>query len=140
MLRDPWEEEMVYVKESTLPQGGEGLFSKKDVTGKRLICLFNGIRLNVASLHAKYGESDYRIRLNADVDLDIPDGAQNLGQYCATLGHKANHSNLPNAEWAIVEHPRFGLIRGLASQRAIKKDHEILINYQNLDKKKFLQK
>jgi len=29
-----------------------------------------------------------------------------------------------------VEHPRFGLIRGISSQIPIKKDEEILINYQ----------
>ncbi len=47
----------------------------------------------------------------------------------ATLGHKANHSNLPNAEWSLVEHPRFGLIRGLSSIRAIEAGEEILVNY-----------
>ena len=30
----------------------------------------------------------------------------------------------------MVEHPRFGLIRGISSQTPIKKDEEILINYQ----------
>ena len=130
LVADPWESEMVYVKESLLPQGGEGLFAKKDIGPKELLSLFNGVRLNVASLHAKYGDSDYRIRLHADTDLDIPEGYQNLDQYCSTLGHKANHSNCPNAEWALVEHPRFGLIRGLASQGEIKKDDEVLVNYQ----------
>ena len=52
-----------------------------------------------------------------------------MDQYSATLGHKANHSNLPNADWALVEHPRFGLIRGLASQRKILKGEEILVHY-----------
>ena len=44
-----------------------------------------------------------RIRLNADIDLDIPNGHQGLEKYCASLGHKANHSFVPNAEWALVE-------------------------------------
>ena len=77
LLPDPWEAEMVYVKDSQLAQGGEGLFMKKDVPKKTLICLFSGVRLNAASLYAKYGASDYRIRLNADIDLDIPEGFQN---------------------------------------------------------------
>ena len=42
---------------------------------------------------------------------------------------KVNHSNVPNSEWAVMEHPRFGLIRGLTSTRDIEKDEEILINY-----------
>ena len=29
-----------------------------------------------------------RIRLNADVDLDIPAGFESTDKYCATLGHK----------------------------------------------------
>ena len=68
--------------------------------------------------------------MNADLDLDIPHAHIDLDKYCATLGHKANHSFVANAEWALVEHPRFGLIRGLASLEDIKKDDEILINYQ----------
>ncbi len=42
---------------------------------------------------------------------------------------QANHSNVPNAEWALVEHPRFGLIRGLRAQREIKEGEEVLVNY-----------
>ena len=68
--------------------------------------------------------------MNADLGLDIPHAHIDLDKYCATLGHKANHSFVANAEWALVEHPRFGLIRGLASLEDIKKDDEILINYQ----------
>ena len=121
---------MVYVGESLLPQGGEGLFAKKDIPKKNLLCLYNGVRLSTATLYAKYSSSDYRIRLNADVDLDIPSGSERLSQYCATLGHKINHSLNDNAEWALVEHPRFGLIRGINTRKDIKKDDEILINYQ----------
>ena len=31
LVPDPWEESMVEVKESLLPQGGEGLFARKDI-------------------------------------------------------------------------------------------------------------
>ena len=130
LIPDPWEVEMVYVGESLLPQGGEGLFAKKDIPKKNLLSLYNGVRLSTATLYAKYSSSDYRIRLNADVDLDIPSGSERLSQYCATLGHKVNHSLNDNAEWALVEHPRFGLIRGINTRKDIKKDEEILINYQ----------
>jgi hypothetical protein len=50
-------------------------------------------------------------------------------KYCATLGHKANHSFSANAEWSLFEHPRFGLIRALASLRDVKSGEEILVNY-----------
>jgi hypothetical protein len=70
-----------------------------------------------------------RIRLNADVDLDIPADCIKLEQYCATLGHKVNHSNVFNTQWVIVEHPRFGIIRGLATSEDLEEGDEILINY-----------
>merc|ERR1712107_386095 len=52
-----------------------------------------------------------------------------MGQYCATLAHKANHSFTPNVEWGIFEHPRFGLIRSLRAIRDLKKGDELLVNY-----------
>ena len=88
------------------------------------------LALSTSSLAAdRMGPSDYRIRLNAEIDLDLPNGFQNLSKYCATLGHKANHSFLPNVEWVIVEHPRYGLIRGLKTLDNIEQDDEILVNY-----------
>jgi histone-lysine N-methyltransferase SETD7 len=119
------------VAPSKLPQGGDGLFAKIDRPKGSVVAFYNGIRLNTSSIlmSARYGKSDYRIRLNAETDLDIPKGFENVEIYSATLGHKTNHSFDPNCEWIIVEHPRFGLIRGLRSQKDIQKDEELLINY-----------
>lgn len=61
LIPDPWESEQVYVKESLLPQGGEGLFAKQDLDKAKLISLFNGVRLNTATLESKLTESDYRL-------------------------------------------------------------------------------
>merc|ERR1719308_774798 len=61
--------------------------------------------------------------------MDIPKGYHLTSQYSATLAHKANHSFVPNAEWTLFEHPRFGLIRALTSQKAIARGEEILVNY-----------
>ena len=80
-------------------------------------------------MEEKYGHSDYRIRLNAEWDLDIPKGHESLEMYRATLAHKANHSFEPNVEWILFEHPRFGLIRGLKAIKDIDEDEEILVNY-----------
>ena len=88
------------------------------------------MRIKTSSYASKHaGHSDYRIRLNADIDLDIPANAISLDAYRATLGHKVNHSNASNCEWDLMEHPRFGLIRAIISRGEIKKDEEILINY-----------
>ncbi len=128
---EPWEAMHVYVRESQLPQGGEGLFAKKSIAKGSVLSFYNGIRLNTASLlmEQRYGHSDYRIRLNAETDLDIPKGWESLDKYSATLSHKANHSFGPNVEWILFEHPRFGLIRGLRALEDLEQDQEILVNY-----------
>jgi hypothetical protein len=44
-FRDPWEEKNVYVCTSKLPQGGEGLFARRDIKPKEVIALYNGIKV-----------------------------------------------------------------------------------------------
>jgi SET domain-containing protein len=95
------------VKESRLPQGGEGLFARRDIGKNEVVSLYNGIKIKSCTYaSAHMARSDYRIRLNGDVDMDIPKGYHHLSQYSATLAHKANHSFKPNVEWKLYEHPR----------------------------------
>jgi len=130
LLRDPWEDKRVYVSDSLLPQGGEGLFAKKDIDKKETVALYNGIKFKSSTYAAEHmPHSDYRIRLNGDLDMDIPKGFHLTTQYSATLAHKANHSFTPNCEWTLFEHPRFGLIRALTSVKPIARGEEILVNY-----------
>ena len=91
LLPDPWEASMVAVRTSsmeqvfwqhpsyylvlvTLPvQAGEGLFAIDALPCGSIVSLFNGIRLKTATVAAQNrAPSDYRIRLNADIDIDIP--------------------------------------------------------------------
>ncbi len=63
-----------------------------------------------------------RIRLNADIDLDIPAGFESTQRYCATLGHKVrpkielkslkniDSSNCTNAGRTIIYNCKFELI------------------------------
>ena len=139
----------MYVRESQLPQGGEGLYARRDFGVKEVAALYNGIKFKSSTYAADHmprwgcmwkhqiqkfssllARSDYRIRLNGDYDMDIPLGYHLTSQYCATLAHKANHSFTPNVEWTLYEHPRFGLIRALTTTVPIKRDEEILVNYQ----------
>ena len=130
LLRDPWEDKLVCVRESLLEQAGDGLFAREDLPSKTLVALFAGVRLKSSTVEARdRPRSDYRIRLNADLDLDIPDSCLSTDVYCATLGHKANHSFVPNATFDLIDHPRFGLIRALSSLEDIKAGEEITVNY-----------
>ena len=121
LLRDPWEESMVEVRESGLEQAGQGLFARTDLPAKTIICLFAGVRLKTVTTGGRErARSDYRIKLTVDLDLDIPDSCTQLSSYQATLGHKANHSFTPNGTFDRFEHPRFGLIRAISSLEDIK--------------------
>jgi len=131
LLRDPWEDTKVCVGQSNLPQGGEGLFAKKAIGLKEILAIYNGIKIKTSTYASEHmPRSDYRIRLNGDMDMDIPNGFQSTDQYCATLAHKANHSFSPNCEWTLFESPRFGLVRSLTAQKPIEVGEEILVNYQ----------
>ena len=131
---------MVEVRQSRLDQAGEGLFAKTDLPSRTIVALFAGVRLKTATVAARLScnkyylcqmslhmlhirerpRSDYRIGLNVDLDLDIPDTCVDTSAYCATLGHKANHSFTPNGSFDLFEHPRFGLIRAILSLEDIK--------------------
>ena len=55
--RDPWEEERVYVSQSHLPQGGEGLFAKRDIRQREIIALYNGIKVGIRQMHLGIGRN-----------------------------------------------------------------------------------
>ena len=77
----------------------EGLYLRKDVKSGQIVSLFNGLRCQ-SSRNQMIGQPnyDYRIKLNGEIDIDIPLNCIDLNQYCATLGHKANHSFTPNCK------------------------------------------
>lgn len=103
LVPDLWEAQLVEVKNSEIGQhAGQGLYLKRDVEEGQIVALFNGIRCQSSRNNSKDKSPDqsydYRIRLNGDTDIDIPPFCTSLQQYCATLGHKANHSFSPNAK------------------------------------------
>ena len=49
--------------------------------------------------------------------------------YCATLGHKANHSFNNNCVYSPYDHPRFGLIKCLQAVRDIRAGEELTVFY-----------
>ena len=97
LLPDTLESSRVEVRASLVKtadglEAGEGLFSKTKILNGHIVALFNGVRQK-----SDEKSSDYRIKLNGDTDIDIPDEYTHIKNYCATLGHKANHSFVPNA-------------------------------------------
>ena len=101
LIPDLFESRMVEVKSSGLgTNAGQGLYSKVNIHKGQIIALYNGIRIisskNDTSCNQK--NYDYRLKLNGDIDMDIPQCYIQLDQYCATLGHKTNHSFEPNSK------------------------------------------
>ena len=100
----------------------------------------------------------YKMWLDETQDIDIPEPMTSKASYSATLGHKvyiflktsgwfsANfvtnhgsvrydvfsqvcHSFSPNSETDLFCHPRFGMIRCIATTKAVRAGQEITINY-----------
>lgn len=126
-LADPYEDIFVEVRTSKITDAGQGLFAKIDIDVGTIISFYNGIK--VRSDHEFERPTPYKMLLDDDHDIDIPDTMTTLDNYSATLGHKVCHSFQPNCETDVFHHPRFGLIRCIATLRNIMAGQEILINY-----------
>ena len=50
---------------------------------------------------------------------------QSEEHYCATLAHKTNHSFLPNAQFVVFEHPKFGLIPAVMVTQDLEQGEEV---------------
>ncbi|XP_023322361.1 histone-lysine N-methyltransferase SETD7 isoform X2 [Eurytemora carolleeae] len=127
LLAEPYESIFVEVGESRIPGAGQGLFAKVDIAFGTVIGFYNGHK--VAAEHDFDTTSPYRISLDKDIDLDIPEHLTNLDRYQATLGHKVCHSFDPNSNTDLFLHPRFGLIRCIVTIKNIEAGSEVTINY-----------
>mgnify|MGYP001161651556 FL=1 len=113
MVSDPYEDCTVRVRSSGVEGGGDGLFAQKDLAKGSMVAFYNGVRLPYrVGVKEEWATSGYKIYINADYEsgerMDIPEECQSLDVYCATLGHKLNHSFRPNCEEWFIDHPRFG--------------------------------
>ncbi len=62
--------------------------------------------------------------------LDIPKPLHTLDKYCASLGHKANHSKKnQNCTYAAAFHPRFGHIMSVKTIKFVPKGSELFVDY-----------
>jgi histone-lysine N-methyltransferase SETD7 len=92
-----------------------------------VISFYNGVR--VRSGHDWERPTPCKMLLDETSDIDLPENMTKLENYRATLGHKVCHSFEPNSETDVFYHPRFGLIRCIATIDNIKAGEEIPINY-----------
>ena len=125
---DPYELRCVYVKASTTPNSGEGLFALRDLPANCIVTWYNGTRdKGWKAERRKWSENSNTISLidddpeGADIDIDVEEKWSNTDKYRASLAHKCNHTFDParlNAKYDMALHPRFGLIKSIRTLRA----------------------
>ena len=82
--------------------------------------------------------------------IDVPEEYSSTASYCASLGHKANHSFSPNCRYCLYgvlffwiihqfllydgvfrfEHPRFGLIKCIKTICSVRQHEELTVAYE----------
>ena len=132
--RDPYESRMVTCSNSSVPGAGEGLFVNIDVEPDTVLAFYNGTRISADSDDSdeSWEECAYRIFIDPDSDerVDMPREFLDPQVYCATLGHKVNHSFQPNCNFDVFDHPRFGRIPAIVSAYALTAGTELFAYYR----------
>lgn len=134
LLEDPYEARTCDCQRSAVEGGGEGLFARREICQDEIVAFYNGVRLPYTpGLKEDWETSGYKIFINADYKsgerIDLPGDLIYTNNYCATLGHKMNHSFQPNCTEWFVDHPRFGIIPCAKATRPIAAGEEFFLHY-----------
>lgn len=93
LLADPYEEKRVDVAVSTIVGAGQGLFARCHIARGEVCCFYNGVRITHSKVDRRnWSLNDNTITLDEETVLDVPKPFDKVSVYCASLGHKANHS------------------------------------------------
>lgn len=130
LLPDPYESQRVYVAESLITGAGEGLFAKVDAESNTVMAFYNGVRITHSEVDSRdWALNGNTISLDEDTVIDVPQPFDQMEKYCASLGHKGNHSFTPNCKYDPYNHPRFGPIKCIRTLRAVQRDEELTVAY-----------
>ena len=111
LVSDVYEQDRVCVGKSLIKNAGEGLFAKVNLKEDEVASFYNGIRLSHDEVDSRdWLLNENTLSLDEDVVIDVPVEYSDTARYCATLGHKANHSNNPNCKYDFFNHPRYAII------------------------------
>ncbi|XP_067103195.1 histone-lysine N-methyltransferase SETD7 isoform X2 [Osmerus mordax] len=129
-LPDPYESKRVYVADSLVLGAGDGLFAKVDAEPNTVMAFYNGVRITHSEVDSRdWALNGNTISLDEDTVIDVPQPFDKMEMYCASLGHKGNHSFTPNCKYDPYVHPRFGLIKCIRTLRAVQRDEELMVAY-----------
>eukprot|EP00092_Neocalanus_flemingeri_P021710 GFUD01023548.1.p1 GENE.GFUD01023548.1~~GFUD01023548.1.p1 ORF type:complete len:461 (+),score=107.13 GFUD01023548.1:170-1552(+) len=132
-LKDPYETNTIQVRKSSVEGASEGIFTKCDIQKNTILAFYNGIKLpSNYEEPDSWDENAYKIFDPSNVPdgaLDILEEHRSTAHYSASLAHKANHSFLPNSQFLVYDHPRWGIVPCIASTCHIEADQEIFVRY-----------
>ena len=112
-----------------------------DLPKNRIAAIFNGYRVSIyAGIFPAEGIEEeekiyerlsYNIHMPEDEDffIDLPPSKADLSVYCASLGHKVNHSFIPNCSFGTMFHPRWGRVRTVETMEEVEEGQELLVDY-----------
>ncbi|XP_074503806.1 histone-lysine N-methyltransferase SETD7 isoform X2 [Sebastes fasciatus] len=130
LLPDPYESQRVVVADSLIKGAGQGLFARTDAETDTVMAFYNGVRITHSEVDSRdWALNGNTISLDEDTVIDVPQPFDQTERYCASLGHKANHSFTPNCKYDPFVHPRFGPIKCVRTLRAVQKDEELTVAY-----------
>lgn len=137
MQPDCYEVKRVCVKRSNIEDANEGLFSLIKEGPDQVMSFYNGIKITHAEVDGRdWKYNDNTISLNDELVIDVPTPWCDTSHYCATLGHKANHSFEPNCKYDRFNHPRFGEIKCIRTIKEVYPGDELTVAY-GYDHEKF---
>ncbi|KAM5194809.1 histone-lysine N-methyltransferase SETD7 [Mantella aurantiaca] len=130
LLSDPYESERVYVADSLISNAGEGLYAKIAACPHTVMSFYNGVRITHQEVDSRdWSLNGNTISLDEETVIDVPEPFILTTKYCASLGHKANHSFTPNCMYDLFVHPRFGPIKCIRTISYVEKDEELTVAY-----------
>eukprot|EP00941_MAST-03F_sp_MAST-3F-sp1_P005356 g5356.t1 len=136
LLADPYEKNVVKVAPSTIDGAEEGLFMRQDVKAGQIVSFYSGIFVSCDEVEDRpddFSQSANVINLDEDVAIDVPMKYAKIENYCATLGHKVNHSAENNCIYCHYFHPRFGNIKAIRAIQDLRKGDECFVDYGYFD-------
>jgi SET domain-containing protein len=118
-------EKYLYLKKSTLPSAGKGLFTKADIPKGKKIVEYKGRKVLWKNVKHTDGYNPFLFRLNRQYALDAQPYKKSFARYANDARGFTKITGLRNNSEYIVENNRCYV----SSIRKIKKGEEILVPY-----------
>ena len=144
-VRDPYEEKMVKLGPSSIPNSGEGVVAIQDIPAWQFATIYSTFLYRYPDQYELYKKScTFNISKSDDYRRGCKKYSLGIGSYHAffdlppeydvnplpNLGGKVNHHFYKNnTVFMEMEHPRYGLIQSLTPTRDIKAGEELFAYY-----------